>query len=143
MLGKLKDILETTTYALVLLVSVIGLFWAHGNKEKVSNLTDVSASAIYGTNYLWVDSLSLSTSAVDSHFAVLWQDVSLWADGCDLRIRVGSPDTTSWSSRKWSHVIDGQVVSFGPATKLKRLEYKAATGTGTLILMGYKKSAQY
>lgn len=98
---------------------------------------------IYGTNYLWQDAISITTAAIDSHFVTKWQDVSFWSSGCGLSFRCGAEDTTSWSSRDWIVVEAGQTIQIGPATKLVRLEFKASSGSGTMYILGYKKSDQY
>ena len=113
------------------------------SEDRISMTPKAANAAIYGTNYFWQDSLALSTSAVDSHFVVKWQQVVFWSNGADLLFRAGSPDTTSWSSRKFTKISAGQTYSFGSATKLIRFEYKASSGSGTLYMSGYKKSAQF
>lgn len=134
-------------YKIIMLVLVIGIVaWLYTDQDLSSsgniNVPGITTQAIYGTNYSWTDSIAINTTAKDSHFTVQWQQASFWAD-CAFKFRDGSPDTSSWDSRKWAKVVSGQVTNFGPATKLTRLEFKTVTGTGSFFIKGYKRSAQY
>jgi len=92
---------------------------------------------------LWSDSLAATTTAIDCTFATRWENALIWAVGADLYVRVGAPDVSSWSKRKWIRVLDGMGVAFGPATKLTRFEYKTVSGTGALFFSGTKRRAQF
>ena len=112
-------------------------------EESDSSPQGFSVQSLYGTNYAWADSIAISTTAVDSHFTTSWYQVTIWSPDADIEIRIGTPDTTSWSSRKWLELAQGQTLSFGNATKLTRMECRTASGTGTLAMAGYKTVAQY
>jgi len=103
-------------------------------------------SGVKNTNaqyYVWVDSLAVTTTAQDSTFDTRWEEVTIKFEGCDGLIKVGSPDVGSWGSRKFFPVADGETIRFGFRTPLKRLKFKASSGSGTIHFIGYKKSAQY
>lgn len=101
------------------------------------------SQAQIGSFYIWTDSLGVTTTAIDSIFTIEWQSVTIWADTCDMQLKLGAPDTTGWSSRKFMTISAGGSIYIGPATKLKRLEYKCKSGAGTLYMTGYKKRRQY
>jgi hypothetical protein len=116
------------------LVLLVVLFWAVGG---------LSTSHAQTVTYLWADSLGLSSTGRDSLFATPWEEVSIFVSGGSAYVKYGAPDTTSWSSRNFILLIEGQVITFGPGTKLKRLKYKMASGTGTIYFIGTKKRAQF
>lgn len=118
--------------------------WLGGRSTASSVLSPPSANAqALGQQYVWVDSLATSTSSIDSFFTVQWNDIMIWPVGADLLVRIGAPDTASWSSRKWLRVDDGMAITIGAASRLRRLEFKTISGTGALFLSGLKKSSQY
>ena len=105
---------------------------------------NVGTQSLYGTNYYWSDSLAISTSSFDSTFVKTWKQVSFYSNGADMEFKAGTlADTTSWSSHKWVKAAAGQVFSFDVATKLKRLEVRTQSGTGTFYLLGYKSTSQF
>lgn len=130
--------IKTIVFWVSLLVLGI-LLWQFGVKVE----TKSAYTQIYGTNYLWQDAISITTSPIDSAFAEVWQQVTVWARGCDLYAKFGAPDTTDWDSRDWIYFVEGSSVSIGSATKLTRVEFKAVSGTGTLYMFGYKRIGQY
>ena len=99
---------------------------------------------ILGTKYLWIDSVAVSTTRVDSTFERRWEEISFWFIGCNGLVKIaGAADTTDFTNRKWLYVYEYQVVNVGPADRLKRMWYKAETGTGALVMTGYKTHPQY
>jgi len=126
----------------VLLVAVVCIVTLVLNRTEALSPPAVSAQAL-GNFYTWSDSLATSTTAVDCTFATRWENVLIWAVGADLYVRVGAPDVSSWSSRKWVRVLDGMGLSYGPATKLTRFEYKTVSGSGAIFFSGTKRSAQF
>jgi len=106
-------------------------------------LGGLSTSYAQTVTYLWADSLQISATGRDSLFATPWEQVVIYVDGGSAYVRFGAPDTTSWSSRNFILLQQGQVVEFGPGTKLKRLQYKMSSGTGTIYFLGSKKRAQF
>lgn len=95
---------------------------------------------IHGPVYLWQHSISVGTSPIDSTFTIQWEQVSIWfTDGAGY-VRLGAPDTGDWSSRPWIKLPAGTVLSIGPMPHLKRLEFKAVTGTVTLNIVGSKRT---
>lgn len=101
-----------------------------------------SYSQTLGTNYAWQDSATVNVTGRDSTFARIWEDVDIKCHGGDGWIRWGAPDTSSWSSRKWYRLAAGEHINFGPGTKLRRLQFKAVTGTTTFYFAGHKKRWQ-
>lgn len=96
------------------------------------------------TNYAWADSITVGTSSTDSLFTNRWEQVSLKFEGtANGYVRFGAPDTTNWSSRDWYQLTAGEVLTFGPATKLVRAEFKTSTGTMTVYMAGYKRVPQW
>jgi len=98
---------------------------------------------VFGVNYLWQDSTTITTVAIDSAYVVQWEQITVRTDTVVLWYRAGAPDTTSWSSREWMRLASGATLSYGPATPLRRLEFRAGAGTGVIYKEGYKKVAQY
>jgi hypothetical protein len=96
-----------------------------------------------GNRYFWTDTLTVSGTSRDTTFAVEWEEVCIYADTVDLLIRIGAPDVGSWNSRLWFKLLSGHSLAVGPVPKVKRIEVKTVTGTGTCYLLGYKKSRQY
>lgn len=93
---------------------------------------------------VWTDSLAITTAKVDSLFRYPWKSLRLMPDGCDVLIKIGAPDTTRWSSRRYILVPDGQPFIFNSANfVLRRLAWKAPSGSGVLYLSGIKNRAQY
>ena len=76
-----------------------------------------------------------------STFDTQWESVTIWASTA-IRITIGAPDTTSWDDRDYVVLSSGLAMSFGPATKLTKLTFRAVTGTGYLYMVGYKKTPQ-
>ena len=111
-----------------------------------SNCTaDKAEAQTYATNYVWQDSIAVTTSAQDSIWYSqnsMWQQVTFWFDGTAGYYKAAAPDTGSMSSRYWIYLREHEAITFGPATKLRRLQFKGA-GNGTIYMTGYKKTAQY
>jgi len=99
--------------------------------------------AQFGNRYLWSDSLAAATTAVDTTFTESWEYASIYSDTVDIEIKVGAPDTTGWSSRKWIQLTKGATLSIGPTPKLKRIEFRTIAGSGTLFIVGTKSTRQY
>jgi hypothetical protein len=97
----------------------------------------------FGLRYLHVDSLSVSTTAVDTTWELQWEEVTVVADTVDLYIRFGAPDYGSWTSRTWFRLNSGMSISIGPSPKLKKIEIKTVSGTGIVYFIGYKRERQY
>ena len=94
--------------------------------------------------HVWTDSLAISTAATDSMFRYPWRTVKIMPDNCDMLIRVGAPDTSSWRTRKWILVPDGQTFEFSATNfMLRRLQWKAVSGSGTLYISGIKVTSQF
>lgn len=93
--------------------------------------------------YVWVDTVAVTTTAIDSTFDTRWEECTLKFEGCAGYFKCGSPDTNSWSSRKWYYLAEGETVEFGFRTPLTKLSFKAADGTGRIYLAGYKRKSQY
>jgi hypothetical protein len=96
-----------------------------------------------GVNYSWSDSILVNTGGRDSTFATIWESVNIWFRGGEGYVRFGAPDTTGWNSRKFVRLADNQILGFDAGTKLRRLQFKAATGTATIYFAGYKKRRQF
>lgn len=134
--------------ALVGGVIFFGGAWWGGQLTNTDLSNDVllpkAASAQFGVNYYWGDAIAITTASIDSAFAVRWEQATIYAD-VDLLIRAAAPptDTTSWSSRDFVSIPAGTSITFGPATPLGRLEFKASTTSGTMYMAGYKRSAQF
>jgi hypothetical protein len=131
-----------------LVVIALGILFKLGIVDRQSDTASVDGitvgtQALYGTNYAWIDSLALTTTGLDSHFTNKFYQVSFWSPDADIDFRIGSPDTSDWDNRKWGTAIQGQVINVGSATKAVRMEWRTQSGTGTLIMVGYKTTAQY
>jgi hypothetical protein len=103
-------------------------------------LIAASAQAQY---YTWVDTVAVTTVAVDSVFDTRWEECTLKFEGCAGYFKVGSPDTNRWAQRKWYYLAEGETVEFGFRTPLNRLAFKAAADSGRAYLAGYKRRSQY
>jgi len=102
-------------------------------------------SILHSTTYAVTDSISVSSTGVDSTFSQRWVGCSLWFLGCEGQVRyaTSSADTSGWSSKQWTVLSDGQVMQFWPLfpdfpSSLYRLEYRCTTGTGALFISGLK-----
>lgn len=102
-------------------------------------------SQVLGLNYEWSDSMTVNNTGRDSTFVTVWESVNFWFRGGEGWIRSASSaagDTANWNSKKWKRLADNQVVSWDAGLKLKRLQFKAATGTVQAYFSGYKKVRQ-
>jgi len=100
-------------------------------------------TAAFGTNYYWADTLKARSTAVDSYFTTKWEDITLEADSVNIWYRAGAPDTSDWSNREWMRLTAFESIRFGPATQLRRLEWKTTGTTGDFFMNGHKRTAQY
>lgn len=120
------------------IIGAIILAWAIMSRPPV----EVKAQR-FVTNYLWADSIQgLGTTSVDSIYDTPWQQVVFKADTGAVFIRIGAPDTANWSSRDFYKIGAGESLSFGPATKVKRAEFKSFAGTVDFYTIGYKTVTQ-
>ena len=98
------------------------------------------------TNYFWQDSIAIGTTRNDSNYTTYtnrWEEITFWFSGCNGMVKIGAPDTTDFATRKWLLLNAGQAVTVGPATRLRRIWFKAQSGTGAFFMVGYKRVAQY
>lgn len=103
-------------------------------------------SQVLGVNYSWSDSMTVNNTGRDSTFVTVWESVNFWFRGGEGYVRFAfnsAGDTTNWSSKNWIRLADNQVLSFDAGSKLKRLQFKAATGTTQAYFVGYKKTRQF
>ena len=99
-------------------------------------------AGVFDQRYFWCDSIPVSGTHQDSAFAVEWDYVTIYSDSVDLWLRAGAPDVANWASRMAFILEDWTFMNFGPANKLKRLEFWSKAGTGVIYLIGFKKSRQ-
>ena len=125
----------------VLIILFIGfLIVASSNK---SNLSTANAAGTVAARYVWTDSTTLNTTGFDSTFDKRWHQTLIKIVGGDAYAKFGAPDTAGWSDRDWYFIGSGETVSFGPSTKLKRMEIKAASSTVKFFQIGYKAVTQH
>ena len=92
----------------------------------------------------WSDAVNVTTASIDSAFDQRWEQVNIKFEGCDGYVKYGtSNDTTSWDSRDWMYLAEGEAIQFESRTPLTRLEFKAASGSGKIYFTGYKRRRQY
>ena len=92
---------------------------------------------------LWVQSFAATTTKVDTYLTVPWETVTLKAFGNRVYVRLGTDgDTTSWASRIFWPIEDGEGLKLDPQTRLRRFEYYS-DATATLYLAGTKRSPQW
>jgi len=96
-----------------------------------------------GVRYLWVDTLHVSTSAIDTTFDVAWEMATIYADTVDVNLVLGAPDVGSWTSRNPMLLQTGMSFVVGPSPQLTRVEAWTDNGAGVLYIVGYKKERQY
>ncbi len=97
-----------------------------------------------GTKYTWIDSLHVTVTKGDTILPIRYEQCSMWFVGCNGLVKIGGEsDTTEFASRYWLPLEAGQVLSAGPADRLKRLWFKAAADSGTLWIIGYKNFPQW
>jgi len=100
------------------------------------------ANAQIGQFYTHQDTLHLSSTPVDTLFSVKYQEALIWSYDAAMLFRIGAPDTNSWSSRVPLKLNAGTFFRVGPATPLQRLEVWTTSGTGTVYILGSKKTRQ-
>ncbi len=123
------------------LLIAIGLLFA---APLFTNLTQGALSAqTLGSHYFWANSYTVSGTSIDQYFSDPWEYCSIYADTVDVLLRIGAPDTTSWSSRTWIYLPSGSTIEFSPFIKLRRIEAKTVSGTGTLYIVGFKRKPQF
>ena len=93
--------------------------------------------------FVWCDSNSVTETAIDSIYTTRWEQVSIKFEGCHGWVKWGAPDTSSWAQRKWWYLPEGETLTFGFRTPLKRLAFKSAGANGFFYTAGYKRRAQY
>lgn len=102
---------------------------------------------ILGNSYTWQDTIVISGTAIDSLYTVKWESISMWADSVDWYIIVGASargvDTTSWSSRIPTLINAGDIFVIDDGKKLRRAKFWTRSGTGTMNVLGEKKTSQY
>ncbi len=107
--------------------------------------TEEAVAQTYSTKYFWSDSIAVTTSSQDSVWYSqnsMWQQATFWFDGTAGYFKAASPDTGSMSSRYWTYLREHEAYTIGPATKLRRLQFKGV-GSGTFYISGYKNTAQF
>jgi hypothetical protein len=105
-----------------------------------------ASSQVLGVNYSWSDSITVNVIGRDSLFATVWESVNIWFRGGEGYIKYAlntAGDTTGWNSKRWVRLADNQIISFDAGTKLRRLQFKSATGTAVIYFVGYKKVRQF
>ena len=98
---------------------------------------------LIGTRYLHSDTLAVTVAGIDTTWTTPWDFVIIYCQTADINIKIGGPDTTSWSLRPWLPLPTGAALSIGPSPKLKRIQATTASGTATAYLIGYKGARQY
>lgn len=101
-----------------------------------------SSAQILGTKHFWSDSIKVTTTAIDCTFTQRWEYLEFWADSCDIRVKIGAPDTIGFTNRKSVKIEEHVVSKLGPATPVKRMLIKAAVDSGTIYFWGYKTIRQ-
>lgn len=97
-----------------------------------------------GVTYIHTDTITVDTVGVDSTFTYQWEEVTFWSRDGDLEFKAATkPDTVSWSSRDFIRITEGQMISFGPATKLWRWQGKATADSVVVYFVGLKKVKRY
>jgi len=97
----------------------------------------------FRSKYLWITTFPISGTPVDSTFSTRWESALIYSDTVTVLLRIGNPDTTSWSNRPWLYLDKGSALELGPSVPLIRLEVKTVAGTGNLYIVGYKRRSQF
>ena len=99
--------------------------------------------------YSDTDSLAVTTVAVDTTFSNRWENVTLFANGCDILVKMAMfpSDSTSWATRPYNLILDGTSLEIVPnndlyISGLERLKYKASSGSGALFISGTRKGSE-
>ena len=82
------------------------------------------SKAQFGSRYMHIDTLQISTTERDTTWSTVWEFVTLYTDTVSINIKVGAPDIDNWSTRKWLYIENGAALSIGPAPNLKMLTVK-------------------
>jgi len=97
-----------------------------------------------GVTYIHTDTITVDTVGIDSTFTYQWEEVTFWSRDGDLEFKAATkPDTVSWASRDFIRITEGQMISFGPATKLWRWQGKATADSVVVYFVGLKKVKRY
>jgi len=103
----------------------------------------IAVSCVQAQYYVWTQTDTVTTAAVDSTWTVRWEQCTFYFYGCDGYIKIGAPDTTSWSSRTWTRVPEYVTISVDYRTPFKKLSYKSVSGAGRIYWVGIKRSTQF
>lgn len=131
-------LIKDKSVLIVIILVILVLIWL----EITTTQSEVTAQQ-FGTNYFWSDITLTTTTSIDSFFVTRWENITVYGDTSDFLLRIGAPDTTGWSSRPFIKIKAGTSLSFGPATKLKRLEWKTVSGSDVFTMVGYKRTPQF
>ena len=105
-------------------------------------LLSIPSYAQLGNRFFWCDSIAISTASTDTTWDDAWEQAIILTDSVNVYLKIGAEDVTNWDDRNWFYWPSGVALSIGPRPRLKRLEVKTVTGTGTLYVLGYKKTRQ-
>lgn len=94
------------------------------------------------TRYFNYNYKAITTSAWDTTFTDSWEMVTVYSDTLDCKVRIGAPDTDSWSSRSWIYLTAGMTLTLGPKPDLTKIEVKSVGGACGFYMLGYRKDAQ-
>lgn len=102
----------------------------------------ICAAEAQTTNYLHSNVDTVTTVAVDTTFTVAnrWEFLTFWfLDGAGL-FKISAD--TAITDKALLQIPQNFAVTIGPATRVRRLYYKAVTDTVRFFTFGYKKVDQ-
>ena len=108
-------------------------------------LASVGQAQVFGTNYLWFETFTVTTDSTDTTFTDPYYSATLYFSGCTGYVKCAgdaAADTNSFNSKPFLKLLPEQTMTIGSATKLERMEFYGSS-SGTLYIVGYKRESQY
>lgn len=106
-------------------------------------LPSVSKAQSFGDLYTWVETFTATTTAKDTLFPTRYESADIFFVGGTGSIKIAAPDTNGFSSKTFIPLVERQILSTGPQTRLLRVSYKSSSGSITMYIVGTKLKRQF
>lgn len=104
--------------------------------------TSTASAQILGTNYIHSNVDTVTSTAVDTTYttATRWVSMTCWFEDGAGFVKVSSD--TAIANKHWLLLIESERLIIGPATRVRRIIYKAVADTVRFFQVGYKRVDQ-